>query len=76
MAEAVKALVKKMYLYTNNHFEGKAVANALMLRDRLGLATDAEYPAAFVERYPEVADLVRVESAGTPATGRRSRSLF
>jgi uncharacterized protein YecE (DUF72 family) len=76
VAEAVKALVKKMYLYTNNHFEGKAVANALMLRDRLGLPNDGEYPAAFAERYPDVAGLVRAVEAKAPSRGRRSPSLF
>ena len=45
IAEAVKTLVKKMYLYTNNHFEGKAVANAVMLKSRLGLPVEGEYPA-------------------------------
>jgi len=76
VAEAVKALVKKMYLYTNNHFEGKAVANAVMLRERLGLANDAPYLQAFVDRYPEVKEGVHVDASAIPATARRSPSLF
>ena len=52
IAQAVKVLVKKMYLYTNNHFEGKAAANAVMLRDKLGLPNPGGYPPAFVEHYP------------------------
>jgi uncharacterized protein YecE (DUF72 family) len=78
IAEAVKALVKKMYLYTNNHFEGKAVANAVMLKSRLGLPIEGEYPQAFVDRYPDlqgtvaVIDEVRDGKSATATT----RSLF
>jgi uncharacterized protein YecE (DUF72 family) len=71
VAEAVKALVKKMYLYTNNHFEGKAVVNALMMRDRLGVATGGTYPPVFLERYPQLAGIVH---ASEP-TARRLPSL-
>src|SRR5581483_3146530 len=35
-AKAVKQLVKKMYLYANNHFSAKSVANAAMIREQLG----------------------------------------
>jgi uncharacterized protein YecE (DUF72 family) len=58
IAEAVKVLVKKMYLYTNNHFEGKAAANAVMLRDKLGLPNPGGYPPAFVEHYPALEGVV------------------
>jgi uncharacterized protein YecE (DUF72 family) len=58
VAKAVKVLVKKMYLYTNNHFEGKSAANAVMLRDKLGLPNPGPYPKAFVEHYPAVAGIV------------------
>jgi uncharacterized protein YecE (DUF72 family) len=58
IAAAVKVLVKKMYLYTNNHFEGKAAANAVMLRDKLGLPNPGGYPPAFVEHYPALAGIV------------------
>ena len=47
-----------MYLYTNNHFEGKAAANAVMLRDKLGLPNPGGYPPAFVEHYPALAGIV------------------
>jgi uncharacterized protein YecE (DUF72 family) len=39
-AKAVKHLVKKMYLYTNNHFSAKSVANAAMIREQLGEPVD------------------------------------
>jgi uncharacterized protein YecE (DUF72 family) len=69
IAEAVKVLVKKMYLYTNNHFEGKAAANAVMLRDKLGLPNPGGYPPAFVEHYPALAGIVET-------TAEEKASLF
>jgi hypothetical protein len=44
----------------NNHFEAKAVANAVILKHQLGQLSAGDYPDAFVARYPEVAGLVRV----------------
>jgi uncharacterized protein YecE (DUF72 family) len=79
VADAVRALVKKMYLYTNNHFAGKAVANANMLKERLGLPIEGEYPEEFVGRYPQMKGLVRVAKtdasadAETPALFRSER---
>jgi uncharacterized protein YecE (DUF72 family) len=67
VAEAVKTLVKKMYLYTNNHFAGKAVANAVMLKERLGLPVEGDYPDEFLERYPETRGIVRAASESAAA---------
>ena len=41
----VRRLVQKIYVYLNNHFAGKAVANAATLRHRLGQPVPGEYPA-------------------------------
>ena len=57
-ANAAAALVKKSYLYTNNHFSSKSVVNAVMLKAQLGQPIDGEYPEALVERYPELRELV------------------
>jgi uncharacterized protein YecE (DUF72 family) len=57
-ARAANALVKKSYLYTNNHFAAKSVVNAVMVKAQLGQPVHGEYPPALVERYPEIADLV------------------
>ena len=57
-AGAAKELVKKSYLYTNNHFAAKSVVNAVMLKAQLGEAIDGAYPPELVERYPEIANLV------------------
>ena len=59
-ADAARRLVKKLYLYLNNHFAAKAVANAVSLKAALGEPTPGNYPRAFVERYPQVRDLVHV----------------
>ena len=55
-ADAAKELVKKSYLYTNNHFSSKSVVNAVMLKAQLGEPIEGEYPDALVERYPELAE--------------------
>jgi uncharacterized protein YecE (DUF72 family) len=57
-ANAAKALVKKSYLYTNNHFSSKSVVNAVMLKAQLGQPIEGEYPDALVEEYPELASLI------------------
>ena len=61
-AGAAKALVKKAYLYTNNHFSAKSVVNAVMLKAQLGQPIEGAYPPEILERYPELTDLVSVKS--------------
>jgi uncharacterized protein YecE (DUF72 family) len=61
-ADAARRLVKKTYLYTNNHFSAKSVANAAMIKQQLGEPVDGEYPAAFLEHYPELAGVVNQRS--------------
>jgi uncharacterized protein YecE (DUF72 family) len=58
-AAAASQLVQKTYLYTNNHFSAKSVANAAMIKQQLGQPLDGEYPQEFVERYPELAGAVK-----------------
>src|SRR5207302_7522180 len=53
-ADAARRLVKKVYLYTNNHFSAKSVANAAMIKQQLGEPLEGDYPPEFAERYPEV----------------------
>lgn len=48
----VRRVVQKIYLYLNNHFAGKAVANAAMLRQKLGQPAPGPYTAAMLVRYP------------------------
>ena len=53
-AGAARQLVKKLYLYANNHFSAKSVANAAMIKQQLGEPIDGEYSREFLERYPEI----------------------
>jgi len=66
-AAAVRQLVKKMYLYLNNHFAAKSVANAVMIKRQLGEPVEGTYPQAFVDRYPDLREAVRV----TPILGQK-----
>ncbi len=62
-AEAAKdasRAVKKAYLYANNHFSAKSVANAAILKTQLGQELDGEYPPEFVERYPDLKGIVKL----------------
>jgi len=62
-ADAARRLVKKFYLYFNNHFASKAVVNAVMIKHQLGEPVHGLYPAEFVRRYPETASIVSTEAA-------------
>jgi uncharacterized protein YecE (DUF72 family) len=55
IADAVdkaRALVKKQYVYLNNHFAAQAVADAAVLRHMLDEPVGAPMPAELVTRYP------------------------
>jgi uncharacterized protein YecE (DUF72 family) len=72
-AGAANELVKKSYLYTNNHFSAKSVVNAVMLKAQLGQPIEGEYPLELVERYPEIAEAMANRRPGPlhPAMQRR-----
>jgi uncharacterized protein YecE (DUF72 family) len=72
IANAVRALVKKMYLYTNNHFAAKSVANAIMLKNGVNLPIAGTYPKEFLEHYPDLAKIVPT----TTATATAQRMSF
>ena len=75
-ADAARRLVKKLYLYTNNHFSAKSVANAAMIKKQLGEPVEGDYPPEFIERYPELAGVVTVTPSGTSAgSDRRARAV-
>ena len=55
IAEAIstaRAIVKKQYVYLNNHFAAQAVADAAVLRHMLDEPVEAPMPAELVSRYP------------------------
>jgi uncharacterized protein YecE (DUF72 family) len=57
-AVAARALVKKTYLYMNNHFAAKSVANAVQVKHLTGDPITGEFPPELVERYPFLAPIV------------------
>jgi uncharacterized protein YecE (DUF72 family) len=59
-ADAARRLVKKFYLYLNNHFAAKSVVNAVMLKRQLGHPIAGTYPQAFIEAYPDLARVVSI----------------
>jgi uncharacterized protein YecE (DUF72 family) len=67
-ARAASELVKKSYLYANNHFSSKSVVNAVMLKAQLGQPIEGEYPEALAERYPELADILKGRLKPAPTT--------
>jgi uncharacterized protein YecE (DUF72 family) len=69
-ALAAKALVKKVYLYMNNHFAAKSVANAVAVKHLAGETISGEFPPELVERYPFLKPIV----ATAPVRASRSPS--
>lgn len=61
-AEAASHIVQRLYLYTNNHFGAKSVANAAVLAHQLGRTPAGTYRAEMVSRYPELAPIVTTET--------------
>jgi len=59
-AEVASQRVRKAYLYTNNHFSAKSVANAAVLKHKLGQPLPGEYPEEFIERFPDLKGLVKI----------------
>jgi uncharacterized protein YecE (DUF72 family) len=59
-ARRVSREEKKAYLYANNHFSAKSVASAAILKHQLGQPLPGEYPAEFIERYPDLRGIVRI----------------
>jgi uncharacterized protein YecE (DUF72 family) len=62
--DAARRIVKKAYLYANNHFSAQSVANATMIKQQLGEPIEGEYPPEFIERYPQLKGAVKSPSEG------------
>jgi uncharacterized protein YecE (DUF72 family) len=54
----VRAMVKKAYLFLNNHFSAQSVANAVTLKKMLDEPITGRMPPEFVERFPDLAGIV------------------
>jgi uncharacterized protein YecE (DUF72 family) len=62
-ATAARAIVKKAYLYMNNHFAAKSIANAVAVKHLTGEPVEGEYPQQLVDRYDFLAPLVKATSS-------------
>jgi uncharacterized protein YecE (DUF72 family) len=62
VADAAKTLVRKLYLYTNNHFSAKSVANAVMIKQQLDMPVEGDYPEGFVDQYPQLREVIKTSS--------------
>ncbi|MBI2219647.1 MAG: DUF72 domain-containing protein [Acidobacteria bacterium] len=56
---AAARATRKAYVYMNNHHSAKAVANAAVLKHELGQEAGGIYLPEFIERYPDVKDIVK-----------------
>jgi uncharacterized protein YecE (DUF72 family) len=66
MADAARKMgeeARQLFVVQNNHFRGKALANALMLRHLLS-GEPPGAPATLVRTYPELRGVVSVEQPG------------
>jgi uncharacterized protein YecE (DUF72 family) len=61
--DAARRIVKKAYLYANNHFSAQSVANATMIKQQLGEPIEGDYPPEFVERFPRLKNVVHLASS-------------
>jgi uncharacterized protein YecE (DUF72 family) len=59
---ATRQLVKKTYLYTNNHFSAKSIANAAMIKHLLGEPIPGDYSEEFLARYPDLRDIAHTRT--------------
>ena len=55
----VRQLVQKIYVFMNNHFAGKAVANAAALRHAVGQPVPGCYEGEMLARYPFLEGIVQ-----------------
>jgi uncharacterized protein YecE (DUF72 family) len=55
---------RRVRVHFNNHFSAKSVADAALLKHQLGDLVAGDYPREMVDRYPELAGVVR--TAGLP----------
>ncbi len=60
-ADNARRLVKKFYLYFNNHFAAKGIVNAVMIKHQLGEPIAGQYSKAFLETYPHLAGIVSTD---------------
>jgi uncharacterized protein YecE (DUF72 family) len=61
----VRTIVQRIYVFMNNHFAGKAVANAAALRHAIGQTVPGEYTDEMLSRYPLLRRIAAGSGGGT-----------
>jgi uncharacterized protein YecE (DUF72 family) len=56
----VRAMVKKAYLFLNNHFSAQSVANAITLKKMLDEPITGKLPPEMIDRFPDLAGLAPI----------------
>lgn len=74
--KATREIVKKTYVYTNNHFSAKSIANATMIKQQVGEPITGEYPESFVTAFPDLRDIVSTGRTADPAQRNSHARLF
>ena len=74
-ATAARAIVKKAYLYMNNHFAAKSVANAVAVKHLTGEPIEGEYPQDMVDRYAFLAPLVKTTASWSDVRQERREEV-
>src|SRR5690349_18559565 len=54
----IRSMVRKAYLFLNNHFSAQSVANATTLKSMLDIPVTSRMPPELVERFPDLAKIV------------------
>ena len=65
---SVRRLVQKIYVYMNNHFAAKAVANAATLRHQLHQSVPGTYTGEMLQRYAFMRDFTSAAPPGQTDT--------
>ena len=68
-AERLEERAEEVFVIANNHYRGKAPANALMIRSSVR-RTRVEAPPELVDLYPELKEVARPGRQRRPAQGR------
>ena len=72
--DAARRIVKKAYLYTNNHFSTKSIVNAAMIKHELGEPVEGTYPSEMIDLYPALNGIV-APAGTTPRTAKAPSRL-
>ncbi len=71
---AVRQIVRKAYVYANNHFSAQSVANAAMIKQQLGEPIEGIYSPEFVAAFPDLKNVVQAARNAMPLFTRARKT--